>query len=100
VLGSVATGTLQRAHTPVLLTRPTALERPLPSPQTASGPAPSAAPVTLRLSQDELTLLRQAVESLLLDIHRDEDRSGELRPLLGRLRLAEQTSAPREESAV
>jgi nucleotide-binding universal stress UspA family protein len=43
VLGSVATGTLQRTHVPVLLTRPSGLGRPAPLPVPAAQPEPAAA---------------------------------------------------------
>jgi nucleotide-binding universal stress UspA family protein len=100
VLGSVATGTLQRAHAPLLLTRPTALAQPQPRPRPDAAPDVDNTAIALRLSPEELSLIRQAVESFLLDTHRDDQRTGELRVILGRLRLAEQSSTSMETSAV
>lgn len=93
VLGSVATGTLQRTHVPLLLTRPPALIEAVPLTQPTAASSAKDAAVTLSLTPAELVLVRQAVESLLLR-SRDESRVADpLRVVLGRLRVAEH-SAP------
>jgi nucleotide-binding universal stress UspA family protein len=92
VLGSVATGTLQRTHAPLLLTRPAALDQPLPlhTPDTATTPE---ATIPLSLTASQIVLVRQAVESMLLSAQREQHLAGPLRVILGRLRDAEQSSA-------
>jgi nucleotide-binding universal stress UspA family protein len=102
VLGSVTTGTLQRTHAPLLLTRPAALERtrPLPLPRPEQATAPEAATITLSLSPAELALLRHAAESMLLSARREEHVSDPLRVILGRLRVAEQGATPTPQGAV
>lgn len=96
VLGSVATGTLQRARVPLLLTRPTELEKPVPLPRPEASPTSERSTVSVSLTSTELTLVRRAVESMLLDARREEHVSAPLREILGRLRAAEETQA-REE---
>lgn len=94
VLGSVATGTLLQAHVPLLLTRPLALEQTVPLQRTAAPTAPETPAIGLSLAPSEIVLARRAVESLLLDTHREENIDSRLRSLLGRLRVAEQTADP------
>jgi nucleotide-binding universal stress UspA family protein len=96
VLGSVATGTLQRAHVPLLLTRPAALDRPLPVPRSAASESSSAPAITLTLTPTELGLVRQAVESMLLASSREEHATSPLHVILGRVREAQQATAPIE----
>jgi nucleotide-binding universal stress UspA family protein len=93
VLGSVAMGTLRRAHIPLLLTRPLALERPAPQPQPEAA-TPSAPPaVTLTLTPNEMAIVRHALSASLAD-HDDEGQRGDtLRGILGRLQDAEATAA-------
>ena len=91
VMGSVATSTLQRAHTPLLLTRPTALGRPAARPK--AGVAQQSAGATLTLTQPEVSLMRQAIQSLLLDTRHDDHSAPMLREMLARLQTAEQAAA-------
>jgi nucleotide-binding universal stress UspA family protein len=103
VLGSVTTGTLQRAHVPLLLIRPTALDRPAPvdQPSVAESVAAAAsvaedreAPaVTVSLTPPELGLVREAVESLLLSTRQEDEVSASLRVILGRLPSAQPGAA-------
>ena len=97
VLGSVALGTLRRAHVPLLLTRPLALERPAPQPQPEAATPPAPPAITLTLTPDELATVRRALATSLAD-HRGEGQMGDaLRGILGRLQDAE-TPAAREPS--
>jgi nucleotide-binding universal stress UspA family protein len=88
VLGSVATGTLQRAHVPLLLTRPALLDRPVPTPEPAT-PATDETTITLSLTPSELGLLQQAVESHLVSAHDADGVAASLRVILGKLRGAQ-----------
>jgi len=94
VLGSVATGTLRRAHVPLLLTRPVALGQPVPLPPAVEVPAPEMPTIDLSLTPSEVVLVRRAVEVLLLDTSPGEPAVGPLRAILGRLRAAEPVTEP------
>lgn len=60
VLGSVATGTLQRAGLPLLLVRPTAISRPVEQPPQPTTAASSA----ITLTGEEITLLERGLDEL------------------------------------
>lgn len=96
VMGSIATGTLQRTHVPLLLTRPTALEQPLPRPRPALDAVDESPQVQLGLTLSELTLVGQAVESLLLDARREEHITRRLRAILERIHATEIEATSRE----
>jgi nucleotide-binding universal stress UspA family protein len=96
VLGSVATGTLQRAGLPVLLVRPAAVHRPSAEP---AGPPPTASPavpepvvpaIDLRLTASELDLLGRGLGELLFAPEADRRLGESARGLLARVRQAEQ----------
>lgn len=94
VLGSVATGTLRRAHVPLLLTRPLPLRQPVPVLPHEEPAAPETRTIDLTLTPSELALVRRAVESWLADSHREEHAASRLQTILGRLRAAESAAAP------
>lgn len=100
VLGSVATGTLQRAHVPLLMTRPAALERvePPPPPQPEQVAPAEDRSIALTLSPAELQVARRAVESMLVDSDHEEHAAARLRLILGKLRTAEQSGAASVET--
>jgi nucleotide-binding universal stress UspA family protein len=93
VLGSVATGTLRRAHVPLLLTRPLALERPAPQPQPEAATPSAPTAVTLTLTPDELTILRRALAPALGDGRGEGPTGDALRAILGRLQTGEAPAA-------
>jgi hypothetical protein len=62
VLGSTASGVVQRAETPVLLVRPTALEQTTVQTQ---GPQSVETPLKVRLTQPELVLVQRGLNALL-----------------------------------
>jgi hypothetical protein len=89
VLGSVATGTLQRAGVPLLLARPAAAgaaEVPAAAPLAAPEPSPSEPAVALELSSEERVLLRHALGELLYSPRQDWRLAPAARQLLERLR--------------
>ena len=88
VMGSVTTGALQRATVPLLLTRPAVLEQPAPRPRSAAAPV-AGPPVTVTLSAGEAQLVRQALESFLVDARCEEHVTQPLHAVLGKLRAAE-----------
>lgn len=92
VMGSVATGALQRATVPLLLTRPAALERPIPPPRSTASPV-TGPPVVMTLSAEEAGVVRQALESFLADARREEHVTRSVRDVLTALETAEATAA-------
>jgi nucleotide-binding universal stress UspA family protein len=100
VLGSVATGTLQRTHVPLLLTRPATLEQSVSEPETMALGAPNPPTISLRLTPGERMYVQQAIESMLLNTPPTEHSSEPLRMVLSRLRAADQTARPASREAV
>ncbi len=99
VLGSVATGVLARASTPLLLVRPVAVREAarVTPPAAAAGPA-----VTVTLRPDELALVEEGLEELLRSAEREAGArirgapgAAAVSDLLARLRQAER-GLPRE----
>jgi nucleotide-binding universal stress UspA family protein len=92
VLGSVATGTVQRAAVPVLLLKPAAIqaasEAAVPA---ATAEAASDGSVTLHFTRHELDLLERGLSELLYLPERDRAQAVSARDLLARLRQAEGT---------
>lgn len=91
VLGSVATGTLQRTSVPLLVLRAAALVRPQAA--AASAPAPPTQPapepaVTLSFTPRELDLIARGLGELLYLPERDPTLAGAVRSLLARVRAA------------
>ena len=93
VMGSVATGLLQRADVPVLLVRPAAVARPAPEPAVlAIVPAmtvpavPDAPPLTL--TAQELQMVTYGLELLLNTIDRDPRTTEPIIDLLARFQVA------------
>jgi nucleotide-binding universal stress UspA family protein len=89
VLGSVATGTVQRATVPVLLVRPVALRRPAPDlaagEPLSAGPGRPAQRLTLVLTPAERDLLVRALRELWFALEEDERAERQARALLARL---------------
>ena len=84
VLGSVATGAIQRAQTPLLLVRPTAVsEQPVAA-------SPEELSRVLDFSRGELDLLERAVDELIYHEGADGDSQLLARQLRGRLQEAAQ----------
>lgn len=94
VLGSVATGTLQRSGLPVLLVRPSGLARPAEepanAPAVAAGPQRDSAALDVRLTAGELDLLERGLGALLYEPEADWHLAERARTLLARLQGAEQ----------
>jgi nucleotide-binding universal stress UspA family protein len=97
VLGSVATGVLQRAHLPLLLVRPMAMQAALPElpPETKAERAPETAEaaiatITVALTPFELGLVRRALGDLAYLPERDPKLAG---PALELLKKLKQTAA-------
>jgi nucleotide-binding universal stress UspA family protein len=90
VMGSVATGALQRATVPLLLTRPAALARPIPRLHGAAAPV-ATPPVAVTLNAGEAQVVRLALESFLADTRGEEHVSQPVRDVLRKLRSAEAT---------
>jgi nucleotide-binding universal stress UspA family protein len=96
VLGSVATGTLQRAGLPVLLVRPAAMSHLAVEPASTAAPLAGAEPqaaapaVEVNLSAAELDLLERGLGELLFAPEADRRLAEPARALLARLRQAEQ----------
>lgn len=95
VMGSVATGTVQRAEVPVLLVRPGAARRAArPSPAAAAEPAAAAGGmVSLSLTEAELDLLERGLRELIANPEREARLAKSAWELLKRLRQREQASA-------
>jgi nucleotide-binding universal stress UspA family protein len=90
VMGSEATGVLQRAHVPLLLVRPTAVQASAlpaastePAPQEGVPPAPS---LTLVLTPEELGLVRRGLGDLAYMPERDPKLAGPALELLKKLK--------------
>jgi nucleotide-binding universal stress UspA family protein len=107
VLGSVATGTLQRANVPVLVVRPATVRQPTAEPPLAAA-KPSTTPelppagpsVSITLSTRDLDLIERGLGELLLNPDRDRQAAGPARELRARLRAvapatAEKACVPR-----
>jgi nucleotide-binding universal stress UspA family protein len=101
VLGSVATGTLQRASTPLLLVRPTGVKA---AATTTAAPKPADRPVTVTLNQRELHLVQQGLAELLHGWEREAGARVSATPdgravsdLLARLRQAEPVVAAQRD---
>jgi nucleotide-binding universal stress UspA family protein len=100
LLGSVATGVLQRASVPVLLIRPTAVQAAATA-TTAPAVETAAPPVLVALSPPELAIVQQALEAVLRDAEQEAGArvgaaagaqcAGEL---LARLKQAETVATP------
>jgi nucleotide-binding universal stress UspA family protein len=97
VMGSVATGTLQRAELPILLVRPTGLREAAPEPPATEDATASATEseslepvVSLSLTARELDLLERGLGDLLYLPESDPQLAKPARELLARLRRAEQ----------
>lgn len=105
VMGSVATGLMQRADVPVLLVRPAAVARPAPEPTVLAiapamsvPPAPDVSPLTL--SAQELQMVTYGLELLLNTIDRDPRTTEPIIDLLARFQVpptARSTSPPATE---
>ena len=102
VMGSVATGLLQRADVPVLLVRPAAVARPAPEPAVLTiVPSMPATPVPvvppLTLSAQEMQMVSYGLELLLNTIDRDPRTTEPIIDLLARFQIpppAKSTSTP------
>jgi nucleotide-binding universal stress UspA family protein len=68
VLGSVATGVLQRSHTPVLVVPPGAVSRVATAPVSAAAAEPS---ITLTLSPREVRWVQRGLEALVRSAERE-----------------------------
>jgi nucleotide-binding universal stress UspA family protein len=96
VLGSVATGTLQRAGLPVLLVRPanvhpaSAEPASLPSTPAPAAPLPVEPAIELKFTASELDLLGRGLGKLLFAPEADPRLAEPTRRLLARVRQAEQ----------
>jgi nucleotide-binding universal stress UspA family protein len=96
VLGSVATGTLQRAGLPVLLVRPanvhpaSAEPASLPSTPAPAAPLPVEPAIKLKFTASELDLLGRGLGKLLFAPEADPRLAEPTRRLLARVRQAEQ----------
>ena len=90
VLGSVATGTVQRAAVPVLLFKPTAIQAASEAAVPAgTAEAPLAASASLQLNRHDLDLLERGLSELLYQPERDRAQAAAARDLLARLRQVE-----------
>jgi nucleotide-binding universal stress UspA family protein len=90
VLGSVATGTLQRASVPLMLVRPHALQASTApvaaAPEPVGQPAPSGPVVTVPLSAADLDLLQRGLGELLYKPQADPKIGSAVRDLQRRLK--------------
>jgi nucleotide-binding universal stress UspA family protein len=97
VLGSVATGTIQRASVPLMLIRPTALVVSTASvavaPEPATQPAPSGPVVTVPLSAADRDLLQRGLGELLYKPQADPKIGSAVRDLQRRLKQTEGAAA-------
>lgn len=100
VLGSVATGTLQRTHVPLLLTRPSALGQAKLATQQEAADVAAAPTLTVTLTRPDVARICEALESMLASSGEGDQRDVPLRALLGRLRAAEQAATPATREAV
>ena len=94
LLGSVADDLLRHAPAPLLLLRPllAMAQRPLAEARlgaSALSTTPLPPPTTLRLSGEQVRLVRLALESLLWDVTREERLAAEIQALLDQLPLAQ-----------
>lgn len=86
VMGSVATGAVQRSPAPVLLLRPAALEAAEAAPPPTIGDStPATHAVTVTLSPEEIDLVRLGLQELLSTSEREEHLAAPIHRLLGRL---------------
>jgi nucleotide-binding universal stress UspA family protein len=96
VMGSVASGTLQRAERPILLVRPSELRKAAPepaAPETTTSPGerePLEPAVSLSLTARELDLLERGLGDLLYLPESDVQLARPTHELLAKLRRAEQ----------
>jgi nucleotide-binding universal stress UspA family protein len=97
VFGSVTASLLHRAHTPLLLVRPTAVETPSLEPVPPGEDAPALVP----LSRRELALVEEGLVTLLRDAELEAGARVRVTPsahlaadLLARLRQAEHLTVP------
>ena len=93
VMGSVATGLLQRADVPVLLVRPAAVARPAPEPAVLAIVPVMTAPAVqdsppLTLTAQELQMVTYGLELLLNTIDRDPRTTEPIIDLLARFQVA------------
>jgi nucleotide-binding universal stress UspA family protein len=86
VMGSVATGVLQRTPAPLLVVRPAAI-RDAAKPATRPATAPATA-VSVRLSERELELVELGLEELLGNLGPDHRLAAAVSDLLARLKQA------------
>jgi nucleotide-binding universal stress UspA family protein len=97
VLGSVATGTLQRASVPLMLVRPAALPASVApvaaAPEPATPPAPPGPVVTVPLSAADRDLLQRGLGELLYKPEADPQLGSAVRDLQGRLKSTEGAAA-------
>jgi hypothetical protein len=95
VLGSVATGTLQRTHLPIMLVhpRPSAAEAvPATVGDLAAGPAgqPPGPGVEIDLTESDLKLIERGLTSLMFQTGQDWLTAGPVRDLLARVKAEEE----------
>jgi nucleotide-binding universal stress UspA family protein len=102
VMGSVATGTLQRADVPILLSRPAAVARPAEEaapaaePEAAAMPAVGGPTIGMTLTPAELELLERGLADLLYSSPQDRKLAAPTRELLAKLKAA----TPLEEAGI
>ena len=105
VMGSVATGTLQRADVPILLSRPAAVAQSVEEATPAAEPEAATPPTTptvagptidMTLAPAELELLERGLADLLYSSPQDRELAAPARELLAKLKAA----APREEAGI
>jgi nucleotide-binding universal stress UspA family protein len=98
LMGSVATGIVERANRPLLLVRPSAVRAAAPASAevTAQGFSPRGPTVDVSLSLEDLDLLERGLQRLLGEVHPAEPVAG----LCARLRMAEAAcgAATREQA--
>jgi nucleotide-binding universal stress UspA family protein len=88
VMGSVATGLLQRADMPVLLVRPTSIRQPAVAPADVAATQRASAPLeaaSLALTAEERHLVGYGLELLLSNTDRDPSLTGPIAELIARL---------------
>lgn len=100
VMGSVATGTIQRSTVPLLLVRPAAVRESQAAPAAAPEPPPAqpGPSVSVSLTQRELDLLERGLGELLYTPGRDWRLAEPIRGLLTRLREARPGTAARSDA--
>lgn len=103
VLGSVATGTLQRAHVPVMLVHPEPAPVAAAATDEVPAPEPVAAPVgptiELTLSARDLELVERGLTSLMFQTGQDWLTTTPVRDLLARVKSEEEMLTGRAGSA-